>query len=92
MKVLVLYRPRSEFARRVEEFVHELQHQHGLDERHLEVLDYDSREGSAMASMYDIMGQPTILVVGNDGSYVKHWEGQQLPLMDEVAGYAVQYQ
>lgn len=88
MKVLVLYRPNSEFARRVEEFVRDLQTQRGIDERHLEILDIDSREGTATASLYDIMGQPVILVVGDDGSYVKHWEGADLPLLDEVAGYA----
>jgi hypothetical protein len=57
----------------------------------MEVLDYDSREGSAMASMYDLMTQPAILIIGDDGGYVKHWEGTALPLMDEVAGYVVSY-
>jgi hypothetical protein len=92
MKVLVLYRPNSEFARRVEEFVHDLQRQHGIDERHLQILDYDSREGSSTASLYDIMGQPVILVTNDDGSYVKHWEGADLPLQDEVAGYVYSFQ
>lgn len=92
MKVLVLYRPNSEFARMIEEFVHDLQTRHGVDERHLQVMDFDSRDGSATASMYDIMGQPVILVTGDDGSYVKHWEGSQLPLLDEVAGYTLAYQ
>lgn len=92
MKVLVLYRPNSETARAVEEFVQGLQTRHGIDERHLQVLDYDSREGSATASMYDIMGQPVILVTNDDGSYVKHWEGSDLPQQEEVAGYTFQYQ
>ena len=92
MKVLVLYRPNSEYARAIEEFVQGLQTRHGVDERHLQVLDYDSREGSSTASMYDIMGQPVILVTNDDGSYVKHWEGTDLPLQEEVAGYTFQYQ
>lgn len=92
MKVLVSYRPKSEYARSVEEFTHGLQTQHGLDERQLQVVDYDSREGMALASMYDIMGQPIVLVTNDDGSYVKHWEGTDLPLMSEVAGYVFQYQ
>jgi hypothetical protein len=87
MKVVVLYRPNSEFARGVEEFVHDLQTRHNLDEKHLEVLDYDSREGMSTASLYDIMVQPTILILGNDGSYIKDWRGNELPLTDEVAGY-----
>ena len=91
MKVLVLYRPNSEFARRVEEFVSGLQTRHGVDEKHLAVMDYDSREGSSTASLYDIMGQPSILIIGDDGSYIKHWQGENLPLLEEVAGYTVQY-
>jgi hypothetical protein len=54
MKVLVLYRPNSELARQVEEFIHDLQTRHNVDERHLEILDYDSREGAATASLYDV--------------------------------------
>lgn len=92
MKVLVLYRPNSEFARRVEEFIHDLQEVHNVDERHLQVLDYDSREGSATASLYDVMNQPSIVVVGDDGAYVKSWEGSELPLLEEVAGYTISYQ
>ena len=89
--MLVLYRPNSEFARAVEEFVQALQTRRTVDERQLEVLDYDSREGSATASLYDIMAQPTILVVGDDGSYVKSWEGSELPSLDEIAGYTYSY-
>lgn len=87
MKLLVLYRPRSEIARLVEEFLRELRQTHDLDNRRLEILDYDSREGSATASIYDIMAQPAFLIVHDDGSYVKHWEGSALPLQDEVASY-----
>jgi hypothetical protein len=92
MKVLVIYRPNSEFARQVEEFIHDLQTRHNVDERHLEILDYDSREGSAMASLYDVMTQPSILVIADDGGFVKSWQGGELPLLDEVAGYALSYQ
>ena len=90
--MLVLYRPNSEFSRGIEEFVRELQHRHDIDERRLQILDYDSREGAATASLYDVMTQPAIVVVGDDGSYVKHWQGNELPLLDEVASYAVTLQ
>lgn len=92
MKVLVLYRPNSEFSRRVEEFVHDLKTRHDLDDRHLELIDIDSREGSATASLYDIMTYPSVLVVGDDGSYVKSWEGDDMPMLDEVAGYTFSFQ
>lgn len=87
MKVLVFYRPNSEHARKVEEFVHDLQRQHNVDERHLTIYDIDSREGSAMASLYDLMSYPSLVVVGDDGAFVKSWVDGSLPLMDEVVSY-----
>jgi len=54
----------------------------------MEVLDVDSRDGMATASLYDVMRYPAILTLRDDGSVLKSWEGEQLPLMDEVAYYA----
>jgi len=92
MKLLVLYRLNSESARQVEGFVRELQTQHNVDSHHIEVLDFDSREGSATASLYDLMSQPAILVTSDEGGYIKDWQGPDLPLVSEVAGYVIQYQ
>ncbi len=86
MKVLVLYRPNSEHGRLVEEFIHEFQSRHPTE--HLEIMSIDTRDGSAMASLYDIMRYPAILVTQMDGSIQRSWEGETLPLMDEVAAYA----
>lgn len=86
MKVLILYRPNSEHGRPVEEFIHDYQRRHNAD--HLEVLNLDTREGSATATLYDIVQYPAILVIQNDGIIQKVWEGGSLPLMDEVASYA----
>ncbi|HVV25791.1 MAG TPA: hypothetical protein VHC21_02065 [Candidatus Saccharimonadales bacterium] len=85
MKVLVLYRPQSEHGRMIEEFIHEFQQRHS-DER-LEVLNIDTRDGSATASLYDIMQYPAILVLQDDGYLSKAWEGDQLPLIDEIVSY-----
>lgn len=92
MKVVVLYRPDSEFSSSVENFLRGLRQVHDVDERHLQVLNYDSREGSAMANLYDVMTQPAILIINDDGGYVKHWEGSELPLQEEVAGYVYSFQ
>jgi hypothetical protein len=86
MKVLVLYRPNSEHGREVEEFIHDFQSRHR--DEHLEVLNIDTRDGSATASLYDVMRYPAILVVQTDGYLQKAWEGDRLPLMDEVVSYA----
>ena len=86
MKVLVLYRPNSEHGRVIEEFIHEFQRR--FEEIKLEVLNIDSRDGSATASLYDIMQYPAILVLRGDGYLQKYWAGEELPLLDEVVGYA----
>lgn len=86
MKVLVLYRPNSEHGRIVEEFIHEFQIRHASER--LEVLNIDTRDGSAMASLYDVMQYPAILILQTDGYVQKIWEGTQLPQMDEVVSYA----
>lgn len=86
MKVLILYRPHSEHGREVEEYIHEFQRRHSP--RHLEILNLDSRDGIATATLYDVVQYPAILVVQDDGIIQKSWEGDSLPLMDEVASYA----
>lgn len=86
MKLLILYRPKSETGTAVETFVHDFSARH--DASRVQVLDADSREGAAAAALYDIMAYPTILALRDDGSVAQSWEGETLPLMDEVAYYA----
>lgn len=86
MRVLILYRPDSEHGRLTEEFIREYQARHPSD--HLEVLNIDTREGSATATLYDVMQYPALLVLQADGKVQKVWQGDTLPLMDEVASYS----
>jgi hypothetical protein len=85
MKVLILYRPGSEEARGVESFVHDFKSRH--ESGRLEMVDVNTRNGYATATLYDVMSYPAILVLRDDGSILKAWEGETLPMMDEVAYY-----
>lgn len=87
MKVIILYRPNSEHGRIVEEYVHEFQIRHR--NQRLEILNIDTRDGSATASLYDILQYPAIMVLREDGYLQRCWVGESLPLMDEVASYAL---
>ena len=87
VKLLILYRPNSEHASTVESFIRDFQQQHNLDEKKLEILSLNTRDGAATASLYDVMSYPAILALANDGSLLNIWQGDQLPLMEEVAGY-----
>lgn len=86
MKVLIVYRPNSEHGRVTEEFVHDFQRSH--PEQKVDAVNIDSRDGSATASLYDVMQYPAIMVLQNDGQLLKSWEGETFPRMDEVASYA----
>ena len=84
--MLVLYRPNSEHGRVVEDFIHDYQARQHIGK--LEVISIDTREGMAMASLYDIVQYPAIMVIRMDGGIVRVWQGETLPLMNEVASYA----
>jgi hypothetical protein len=86
MKVVILYRPNSEFARQVETYVRDYQDRH--ESTKLDVIDYDSREGIALASLYDIAQTPAILALASDGKLLQDWVGPDFPLMDDIAYYA----
>jgi hypothetical protein len=86
MRLLILYRPNSEHGRSIEEFVRDFQRRSGIN--HVEMLNIDTREGSATATLYDVMQYPAILALRTDGYVQKVWQGETLPLFDEVASYA----
>lgn len=84
MKVCILYHPQSEFARMVEDYARDFEHSRG---RKVDLVSLETREGAATASLYDVVNYPALMVLGDDGQVQKLWEGDKLPLMDEVAGY-----
>ncbi len=84
----MLYRPSSEHSRVVEDFARDFTREHR--EANLKLVDLNTRDGSSTASLYDVMQYPAILALTDDGQLVREWEGQSLPLMNEVAYYAHQ--
>ena len=89
MRVIILYRPNSEHARSVEEFVQDFLR---IQQKKVELISVDTRDGAATATLYDVMQYPTILSLRDDGQIIKTWEGEPLPLMSEVAYYAQEAQ
>jgi hypothetical protein len=55
---------------------------------HVEVLNVDEREGIAAVNLYDVTQYPSIIAMADDGTLLNMWQGDELPLMDEVASYA----
>lgn len=71
---------------------------HGPEERkvrefneHLErskvetkLIEFDSREGVDLRSVYDVMAHPAVVLARMDGSIVEKWQ-HELPLVSEVS-------
>ncbi len=87
MKVLVLYRPRSEHRAVVEDFLRAFNGQHASVK--VDVLDVDGMEGSTIASTYDFMNFPVIAVIRDDGSILQSWQGvDSFPSPGDVSYFA----
>lgn len=85
MRLCFLYHPVSEFARPVEEYATEFARRHGQS---IELMSLDTKQGAEMARLYDIVQYPALLAIQEAGGLAKYWQGDLMPLMDEVAGYA----
>lgn len=89
MKVVVLYRPNSEFSRQVEDFARDLEREY---QARIDLVNIDSRDGASTASLYDVMQNPAVLVLGNDGQLIKDWQGgRSLPPKGDISYYTHQY-
>lgn len=82
----MLYRPNSEGSRVVEEYAKDFQRLRG---KQIDLISLNTREGSSIASLYDLVRSPSLMVLRDDGQVVANWQGEHLPLFNEVAGYLV---
>lgn len=87
MKASILYHPKSETSRVVEEFIHEFERTRN---KSINPVSLETKEGAELAKLYGIVSYPAVIVTRDNGEYLKHWEGELLPSMDEVAGYLAQ--
>ena len=87
MRVVIVTKENTDYARAVEMFVQDFMRQTG---RTLEVLDPDTAEGDSLCRTYDIVQYPTVIALGNDGQMQNMWAGETLPTINEVSYYASQ--
>jgi hypothetical protein len=86
MKAVILYHPKSEEARKIEEYARDFERR---KDKKIELLSLETRDGSSTATIYDIVRYPALMVLDIDGRLQKGWQGDGLPLMDELAAYLV---
>jgi hypothetical protein len=84
MRVVVVYKERTDYARQVEDYMFEFKRRTGHD---LEVLDPDTRDGAGFCRTYDIVEYPTVIALSDDGQVQNLWRGLPLPTMSEVSYY-----
>ncbi|HMR72431.1 MAG TPA: hypothetical protein PKD68_00275 [Candidatus Saccharibacteria bacterium] len=85
MKVVVVYKPDSEYARSVTEWLRDFERRTG---KHIDELDPDTREGTSFCRSYDIVEYPTLVALDDNGVIQNLWRGTMLPTISEVSYYA----
>lgn len=84
MRVVVLTKSKTDYARSVESFITDFERRTG---KSLEVLEAYSPQADLLATTYDIMQYPTILALTDDGQVHNMWTGPNLPTISEVSYY-----
>lgn len=84
MRVIVIYRDRSDYSSTVDYFLHDFEHQTG---RRLETIDPDSPEGISLCETYDLVEYPSIIALNDSGIMQNMWRGLPLPTISEVSYY-----
>ncbi len=88
MRLTILYRENSEHARKVSDFVEMISRRYPGKTVHL--LDIDTREGAAEASLHGVVKYPALILTTYEGRVAQQWEGLPLPLIDQVGSMIVE--
>lgn len=84
MRVVVVTKDNTDYARAVSDFLRDFKIQTG---RELETLDPETREGISFCATYDITQYPTLIALSDDGVMQNTWPGIPLPTISEVSYY-----
>jgi hypothetical protein len=84
MRVVVVYKERTDSTRDVETYLVDFKRQTGHD---LETMDPESATGIDFCQTYDIMEYPTMIALADDGQMQNTWSGTPLPTISEVSYY-----
>lgn len=81
--ITILYRPGSEHEREVLDFQSQLARNQVI----VRLVNVDSRDGSTIARLYDVVEYPAVVAHEDDGRVIDTWAGK-FPLISEVSYYA----
>jgi hypothetical protein len=84
MRVVVVYKDRTDTTRDVETFLRDFKHQTGRD---LETINPESLPGIDFCRAYDIVEYPSVVAISDEGHMQNLWRGVPLPMISEVSYY-----
>jgi len=84
MRVVVIFKDKTDYARTVTDYLRDFEHQTG---HILESLDPDTADGTQFCNTYDIVEYPTIIAISDESIMQNMWRGLPLPTISEVSGY-----
>src|SRR3989344_3601599 len=87
MKVIVLFRPNSEHSGLIEDYARDFER---FKAKKLQLISLNTIEGDDMARLYDVTQYPAFLAIADSGTMQRLWQGNPMPLMDELAYYTQQ--
>lgn len=84
MKVVVVYKQESDYARAVSDWLREFHRQTG---KTVEEIDPETRSGEIFCRDYEIVEYPTFIAVDDEGRVHNVWRGTMLPTISEASYY-----
>ncbi len=84
MRVVILTKERTDYARDVEIYLGDFKRQTGHD---IDVLDPESPAGVSFCEAYGVLEFPTIVAISDGGQMQNMWKGLPLPTISEVSYY-----
>jgi hypothetical protein len=84
MRVVIVYKEQTDYAREVLDYLTDFKRQTGHD---LETINPESPEGISFTETYDIMQLPFMIAISDDGVMQNTWAGTPLPTISEVSYY-----
>jgi len=84
VRVVVVYKDETDYARSVIDYLRDFEHQTG---HVLETTDPETPEGIDFCRAYDIIEYPTMIAISEDGVMQNSWRGLPLPTISEVSYY-----
>lgn len=84
MRVIIVGRDQTDYARTIIDYLRDFKHQTGHD---IEIIDPDTQDGIDFCRAYDIMEYPCVVAIDYRGVMQNMWRGLPLPTISELSFY-----